>query len=570
MKAIVCLILSLLLQPPSGQAQALSLSKDQWKNDLSYLMATIDSVHPSPYAKHPKAMFVKAADDLSRDIPGLTDSQIAARMMQIVALLGDGHSHLAPIGLNRWFPVRCYLFTDGLFITAIEPAFKEYAGSRVLKIGSLDVKNALALAQTLKGSDNRFGEMENCVMYLFNADLLEALGAISDANQITLEVERPGGTVRTTITLRSQTVEKQSNWMEWGEMYGPVPDLMTSFGQRVSSDFRKGDTDLPLHLRMRLPYWFEYLAGSKSVYFQFNFVEREWNQVTFEEFTKRLFSFIDANEVRKFIIDIRYNSGGDGSLLDPFLHEIIKRDKINRKGTLFVLVGRKTFSAAVMLIGSLKRHTNAYFVGEPAGAPLNHRGEAQSYILPNSKFVLQLSTLYYQVGGPQDRNEYFQVDFPSQFSSRQYFSGADPALELVLRNDLRSLCDALLEDRLKAETALGRVEEMKKEYDWYSPFSETDMNATGYLLLRAGRIAESIAAFLLNAKSYPGSWNAWDSLAEAYMKAGNIRLAIENYEKSLKLNPGNQGARQAIEKMAGAKRVSGAKISPGPGSPNLI
>jgi hypothetical protein len=94
MKAIVCLILSSLIQPLAGQAQAFSLSKDQWKNDVSYLMATIDSIHPSPYAKHPKAMFDKAADELSRDIPGLTDSQIAARMMRIVALLGDGHSHL--------------------------------------------------------------------------------------------------------------------------------------------------------------------------------------------------------------------------------------------------------------------------------------------------------------------------------------------------------------------------------------------------------------------------------------------------------------------------------------------
>jgi len=554
MKAIIFLVLSSLIQPLNWQAQAAPLSKAQWKKDLSYLMETIDSIHPSPYAKHPKAMFDKTAYELSRDIPSLSDAQIAARMMQIVALLGDGHSHLAPIALNRWFPVRCYLFTDGLFITAIDPALQEYVGSRVSKIGSLDVKSALALARSLKGSDNRFGGMENCVMYLFNADLLEALGAISGVDQITLDVERPDGTVRTTLTLRSQTVEKQSNWMEWGEMYGPVPDLTTSFGQRVSSDFRKGDAALPLHLRMRLPYWFEYLTDSKSVYFQFNFVEREWNHVTFEEFTKRLFSFIDTNDVKKFIIDIRYNSGGDGSLLDPFLHEIIKRDKINRKGALFVLVGRKTFSAAVMLIGSLKRHTNAYFVGEPAGAPLNHRGEAQSYPLPNSKFILQLSTLYYQVGGPQDRSEYFQVDFPSQFSSRQYFSGADPALELVLRNDLKNLCDALLEDGSNASAALRRVEEMKKEYDWYSPFPETEMNTTGYLLLRAGRIAESITAFLLNAKAYPGSWNAWDSLAEAYVKAENIPLAIENYKKSLELNPGNLAARQAIEKMSGAKR----------------
>jgi tetratricopeptide (TPR) repeat protein len=389
-------------------------------------------------------------------------------------------------------------------------------------------------------------------MYLFNADLLKALGVISDTDGLNLEIERPDRS-RRTITLRSRTVEKQTNWMEWGEMYGPVPDLTTAFAGRVSGDYRKGDAALPLHLRMRLPYWFEYLSDTKSVYFQFNFVEREWNHETFEEFRTRLFSFIDTHEVEKFIIDLRYNSGGDGSLLDPFLHEIIKRDRINRKGSLFVLVGRKTFSAAVMLIGSLKRHTNAYFVGEPAGAPLNHRGEPQTYTLPHSKFLLQLSTLYYQVGGPQDRSEYFQVDVPYQSSSRDYFSGADPALELILRNDLKSVCDALLAGGTRALGALREATEMQTAYDWYSPFSETDMNATGYLLLRADRTEDAIRAFLLNAAAYPRSWNVWDSLAEAYVKAGNNTRAIESYKKSLALNPGNLGAREMIAKLSGSR-----------------
>lgn len=37
--------------------------------------------------------------------------------------------------------------------------------------------------------------------------------------------------------------------------------------------------------------------------------------------------------------------------------------------------------------------------------------------------------------------------------------------------------------------------------------------------------------FKLNAETFPQSENVWDSLAEAYMKAGDVKKAEENYEK---------------------------------------
>jgi Tfp pilus assembly protein PilF len=48
---------------------------------------------------------------------------------------------------------------------------------------------------------------------------------------------------------------------------------------------------------------------------------------------------------------------------------------------------------------------------------------------------------------------------------------------------------------------------------------------------------------------YPKSYNAYDSLAEAYMTAGNNKKAIANYRKSLKLNPKNTNATDMIKKM---------------------
>lgn len=83
------------------------------------------------------------------------------------------------------------------------------------------------------------------------------------------------------------------------------------------------------------------------------------------------------------------------------------------------------------------------------------------------------------------------------------------------------------------------------------PSSLKHLNRIGYKLLRRNRHKDAIAAFKLNVEAHPESWNVYDSLGEAYMKSGNKKLAIENYEKSVKLNPKNYGGKKALEKLRG-------------------
>lgn len=79
--------------------------------------------------------------------------------------------------------------------------------------------------------------------------------------------------------------------------------------------------------------------------------------------------------------------------------------------------------------------------------------------------------------------------------------------------------------------------------------SENSLNNLGYELLTAGKINEAIAIFKLNTEFYPQAFNTYDSLGEAYIKAGNKELAIKNYEKSLELNPKNTNAEEQLKKL---------------------
>ena len=80
-------------------------------------------------------------------------------------------------------------------------------------------------------------------------------------------------------------------------------------------------------------------------------------------------------------------------------------------------------------------------------------------------------------------------------------------------------------------------------------FNEGTLNQLGYHILALGDTKDAIQAFQMNVEQYPKSWNCYDSLAEAYMNAGQKDLAIQNYSKSLELNPDNTNGADMLKKL---------------------
>jgi tetratricopeptide (TPR) repeat protein len=80
---------------------------------------------------------------------------------------------------------------------------------------------------------------------------------------------------------------------------------------------------------------------------------------------------------------------------------------------------------------------------------------------------------------------------------------------------------------------------------------ESAVNGLGYQLLRRGEVDSALAVFILNTEHFPRAFNTWDSLGEAYLAKGDSARAIENYERSLELNPGNTNARDYLAHLRG-------------------
>jgi CubicO group peptidase (beta-lactamase class C family) len=101
----------------------------------------------------------------------------------------------------------------------------------------------------------------------------------------------------------------------------------------------------------------------------------------------------------------------------------------------------------------------------------------------------------------------------------------------------------------------GGVEGMISEYRRLrqsrpsSDFNPGQLNQAGYQALRGSHAGDAIRIFKLNVEMFPADANAYDSLAEACMAAGQRDLAIANYRRSLELEPKNDNAIAMLKKM---------------------
>ncbi len=116
----------------------------------------------------------------------------------------------------------------------------------------------------------------------------------------------------------------------------------------------------------------------------------------------------------------------------------------------------------------------------------------------------------------------------------------------LVESAARLVQDAILAEG--TEAGLKKFAELKAQKARYF-FNERQFNGVGYRFLNMGRIDEAIAVFKMNVELFPEAWNVYDSLAEAYAGKGETELAIQNYERSLKLNPENQNAIDRLKKL---------------------
>jgi tetratricopeptide (TPR) repeat protein len=524
MLAIVC---SLGLVSPSAVAQQKmdQAAVDQWREDLRLLADHLPKRHPNLFAALPREQFEQAVKRLDERIPALSPQQIFVEMLRIVAQVKDGHTRITKRDARgfafRRYPLRLFLYRDGLFVQEAAPEYARAVGGRVVKIGNAPTEQAMRAVREICSADNEMQVKTWIPRWLVIPEAIHGLGLIEDMEQVRFVIEQRGEQIA--VDLKPVSVfAPEEKWINARDKASPPPLWLKD---------------------LQNLYWFEYLPDSKTVYVQYNAVAQKKDE-TIADFCKRLFAFVEANPVDRFVLDIRRNGGGNSQLNRPFIHGLIRSDKVNQPGKLFVIIGRSTFSAAVFFIGDLEQHTQAIFVGEPTGGKPNHFGMGglsgpTSFMLPHSRLVIEHSNEFMQRGVPGDDSPWKAPLVAAELTSEDYRANRDPAMEAILNYKPRPpLEDTMLDIFLKQgmEAAVRHYREFKA--DPLNAYANRvwPLRLVGRRLMNAHkRFADAIEIFKLNVAEHPQSAEALFLLGDGYERSGDLKQAIENYEKSLAL-----------------------------------
>jgi hypothetical protein len=516
-----------------GQAANTTVSRSEartWRADLAYLAEQLPKRHANAFHSVTRQQFEQAVARLHRRIPSLSRDHIVVEFMRLLAMIGDGHTTFADLSAVGWriLPVWFYVFVDGLFIQAATQEHADLAGARVIKIGELSAEQAMHMTNPLVPGENEMFVKAWMPTVLNVAEILHALGISRDKGAISLIIEKDGR--RRTVVLQPIDPRVNTKWVDAGD-----------------------STSAPKPLWLKDPenhYWFEYLSDAQTLYLQFNQTQNKPDE-SFADFCQRVFEFVDRHTVERFVLDIRMNTGGRGSLNRPLLLGLMAAKKISQRGKLFTIIGRRTFSAAMGLAIELEKYTNTLFVGEPTGATLNGYGEGVFLKLPHSGLAVQYSALHFQ-SNPTDTRRWIAPQLAAELSSEDYRANRDRAMEAILNyrpeRSLRSMMlDALASGRL--DGALQTYREFKSNALHKFVDTEPELRRVGYRLFEMNRPNDALEIFKLNVAEHPRSANAHDDLADAYTRSGNKTLAIKNYEQSLKLNPKNWNAMDRLKEL---------------------
>jgi hypothetical protein len=518
-----------------------------WQDDLEYLVKRIEIMHPNPYAQFPRAEFTKLKDELSARIPGMNEAEIAISISELLAHLRDGHTRMGfefsdPGWLDRTFhllPFILYPFPDGVHILGGMPAYKEWVGAKILRIGNMPVEEAARKLGALYSHDNRSGERKSLYYTLGFAEMLKYIGATEAVDKIDLTLQTAENKEK---GVGVRTVSFISMARHLGGWYPQAANGLSTMNETA-------EAPLPLWLKNReKSFWFEYVPQDKMMYLQINSlnIPRGNEPGSFGSLCEDFFKAFDEHAPEKLVIDVRANNGGNHVEL-PLLKGILARPFIDRPDRLFLITGIVTYSAAVHFTTVFRKFTRATVIGEPTAGRPNHYGAIRRIKLPNHpQVVIGCSIDYYQDSEPFDFNTAHVPDILAEMTAADYRNNVDPCLERVRDYGRIAARVPILEEELKNAYTAGGLEAMKLAYGrkkgelkqtGYSPEKFFLEFRTNWFINNKKSASDELDYLAFSFAECPESIDLGYLLAVRLEAEGRLEDAKTHYRRCLRLNP---------------------------------
>lgn len=401
----------------AGAVQPAAPAGSSGADDVRLLMQGIREIHPDPFHFTPEPTFQAAADALAARAPGLSPDQLLVELMRFTTLLGerDGHSGIFPLDsahrrVLHLFPLFLYKFADGLFVVAA-PGRRSLVGAKLLQLDGYPAAELEQRVRPLVPRDNEATRTDRFMSFMLTAEVLHGLGLRSGVGPARFSFQKPGK-APFDLTLTPVTAAAYLRLMR-----PAFPSFVYALPRRPA----------PLYLRRRgEDHYVTTLDHGRVVYVGYNMTLGS----TYSEAAK-VARLAKKRKVRRVIVDVRLNPGGDNHTYAPLL-KALRAKSVNRAGRLVVLISRSTFSAAQNFITELERRTRAISVGETSGGSPNLYGDALPVDLPTAGVSVNVASVYWQKSFAGDTRVAIEPRLSVPLASRAFFRGRDPVLAAAL------------------------------------------------------------------------------------------------------------------------------------------
>ncbi len=517
------------------------LTEAQWQEDLRFLQKTIHQEYAFLFVKTTKEAFDKKVEALHKDIPNLQAHEIVVRMTSIIASFKYGHTGLflyqKPMNFHS-LPYNLYEFKDEIYIQGLQKKDEKALGAKVVTINGMPIVEALDKVKPVVNAENAQYFKAYGIKYLSCPEVLHAQRITSTLQQeVVLTLQKEGKQFTHSFSV-----------MPEGESVPTHRGYVHQSGDWLDA---RDQSATPLYLKdLDKVYYSIYLEKEKAMYIRHSRIADEVEEST-KDFYSRVLKEVEEKEADKLIIDLRLNGGGNNYLNKDVIKRIIQTERINATGKLFVIIGKRTFSACQNLVNELDNYTNVIFVGEPTAENINFWGDNRPVKLPNTAITVSLSYLWWQDKPSLENAEWIAPSVPVRISFEEYINNEDPVLQAALNFDIPGFrpkpLDYIVSLYLSGQTEKMGAELSKMMQDTNYAFYdfEAGLIGLGNLLLQSKRdpqVQAAIQVFTMITQVFPDSAKAYNYLGESYAAAGDIPGAKEAFKKAIQIdNQGNDG-----------------------------
>ncbi|MCB0551290.1 MAG: hypothetical protein KDD19_27210 [Phaeodactylibacter sp.] len=390
----------------------------QWREDINYLENELPKRHKDLYRHYSEQAFRAALDSLRSAVPDMQDWQITLQLQEIICRAEDAHTavYRGNAGDNEQvFPLQFYWFKEGLFVTGASSSFSldTLLAKQLMAINGIPIERVIAQLTRLFVAENESIVRHLAPNLIAQYYPLRYCGIVDTTSAIFSFRD----TLGRTLNLPLQAIPARS-----------LKSTLVNY---------KPDSYAFTWRDNRTPFWHEYKEEGQVLYIRYNRctsreMEKKYGNKhrakqlpSFEKFGEEVLRILEKYPVKKLVFDVSNNPGGS-SLQGT---ELAKKAGKAFNGQAYVIIGRRTFSSAVLNTLDFQKYCNATLVGESTSGRPNHFGEVKTMQLPNSGVTVYYSTQYFKKveGDPPT----IEPDVHIELSFSEFRQGIDPAWEYI-------------------------------------------------------------------------------------------------------------------------------------------